>query len=128
MQDAKDSDQLGDHSDSHRKYKRENKFNKCETLDEGMLAFMHWLNSENKKSLSSDDNPIVLLKFINDRNTILYDTNLCAEVDVEVNKGVPYCKYCKEDDCAHVGFAIEVEQLFGHSRSGKEETIEDIII
>ena len=50
-----------------------------------------------------------------------------SEVDVEINKGIPYCKYCKEDDCAHVGFAIEVEQLFGHSRSGKEETIEDII-
>jgi len=85
-----------------------------------------YLNSENKKS-SSDDNPIVLLKFINNKHTILYDTNLRAEVDVEINQGIPYCNYCKEDDCAHVGFAIEVEQLFGHSRSGKEETIEDII-
>lgn len=127
MQDANNSEQSDDDSDSHGKCKRENKFNKCETLDEGMFAFMHWLNSENKKSLSSDDNPIVLLKFINDKHTILYDTNLRAEVDVEINKGIPYCKYCKEDDCAHVGFAIEVEQLFGHSRSGKEETIEDII-
>ena len=105
----------------------EHKFNKCETLDEGIFAFMHWLNSEHKNSLSSDDNPMVLLKFINDKQTILYDTNLHANVDVEINKGVPYCKYCKEDDCAHVGFAIEVEQLFGHSRSGKEETIEDIV-
>jgi len=126
MQDANNTKQPDNDSDNHRKY--QTKFNKCETLDEGMFAFMHWLKSENKKSLSSDDNPIVLLKFINDRHTILYDTNLCAEVDVEINKGIPYCKYCKEDDCAHVGFAIEVEQLFGHSRSGKEETIEDIII
>jgi hypothetical protein len=126
MQDANNNEQSDDDSDTHRKYKRE-EFNKCETLDEGMFAFIHWLNSENKKSLSSDDNPIVLLKFINDKHTILYDTNLRSEVDVEINKGIPYCKYCKEDDCAHVGFAIEVEQLFGHSRSGAEESIEDII-
>src|SRR6266705_3158491 len=125
MQYNNNSEQSDDHSDSHSQHKR--KFKKCETLDEVMFAFMHWLNSENKKSLSSDDNPIVLLKFINDKHTILYDTNLHAEVDVEINKGIPYCKYCKEDDCSHVGFAIEVEQLFGHSRSGKEETIEDII-
>ena len=125
MKDNNNSEPSDDNSDSHSLQKR--RFNKCETLDEGMFAFMHWLNSENKKSLSSDDNPIVLLKFINDKHTILYDTNLESEVDVEINKGVPYCKYCKEDDCSHVGFAIEVEQLFGHSRSGNEETIEDII-
>ena len=126
MQDANNGEQSDDDSDSYRKC--QNKFNKCETLDEGTFAFMHWLNSEDKRSLSSTDNPIVLLKFINDKHTILYDTNLHEEVDVEINQGIPYCKYCKEDDCAHVGFAIEVEQLFGHSRSGKEETIEDIII
>ncbi|HXX99037.1 MAG TPA: hypothetical protein VEL11_18250 [Candidatus Bathyarchaeia archaeon] len=126
MQDANNGEQSDDDSDSYRKC--QNKFNKCETLDEGTFAFMHWLNSEDKRSLSSTDNPIVLLKFINDKHTILYDTNLHEEVDVEINEGIPYCKYCKEDDCAHVGFAIEIEQLFGHSRSGKEETIEDIII
>lgn len=123
MQDANHSRLSDDDPDNH----SENKFKKCETLDEGMFAFMHWLNSENKKSLSSDDNPIVLLKFINDRHTILYDTNRRAEVDVEINKGIPHCKYCKEDDCAHVGFAIEVEQLFSHRRSGTEESIDDII-
>jgi hypothetical protein len=124
MPDNSDSEESDDNSgsDSH------HKFNKCETLDEGIFAFMHWLNSENKKSLSPDDNPIVLLKFVNDECTILYDTNLKTEVDIEINKGVPYCKYCKQDDCSHVGFAIEAEQLFGHSRSGKEETIEDIIL
>jgi hypothetical protein len=41
-------------------------FNKCETIEEGTFAFMHWLNPDNKKSLSCTDNPIVLLKFIND--------------------------------------------------------------
>lgn len=100
---------------------------KCESLDEGIFAFMHWLNSEDKISLSFTDNPIVLLKFSNDKHTILHDTHLHAEVDVEISKGVPYCKYCKADDCAHVGFAICVEQLYGHRRSATEERIEDII-
>jgi hypothetical protein len=125
MKDNNNSEQSVDDSDSHGQHKR--KFNKCETLDEGTFAFMHWLNSEDKKSLSSTDNPMVLLKFVNDKHTILYDTHVHAEVDVQINKGIPYCKYCKEDDCAHVGFAVCVEQLYGHRRSGTEERIEDII-
>jgi hypothetical protein len=125
MQNANNGEQSDNDSDSHRKC--QDKFNKCETLDEGTFAFMHWLNSEDKRSLSSTDNPIVLLKFINDKHTILYDTNLHTEVDVEINEGIPYCKYCKEDDCAHVGFAICVEQSYGHRRSGTEGRIEDII-
>jgi hypothetical protein len=126
MQDANNGEQSDDDSDSDRKCQY--KFNKCETLDEGTFAFMHWLNSEDKRSLSSNtDNPIVLLKFINDKHTILYDTNLHTEVDVEINEGIPYCKYCKEDDCAHVGFAICVELSYGHRRSGTEGRIEDII-
>ena len=101
--------------------------NKCESLDEGTFAFMHWMNSENKKSITSD-NPIVLLKFVNDKHTILYDTDLHSEVDVHINEGVPYCKYCKLDDCSHVGFAICIEELYGHRRGrGKEETVDDII-
>src|ERR671933_348831 len=102
--------------------------NKCESLDEGTFAFMHWMNSDNKKSITSD-NPIVLLKFVNDKHTILYDTDLHSEVDVEINEGVPYCKYCKLDDCSHVGFAVCVEELYGHrrGRGGKEETVDDIV-
>lgn len=102
--------------------------NKCESLDEGTFAFMHWMNSENKKSITSD-NPIVLLKFVNDKHTILYDTDLHSEVDVQINEGVPYCKYCKLDDCSHVGFAVCVEELYGHrrGRGGKEETVDDIV-
>ena len=49
-------------------------------------------------------------------------------IDIEIINGVPYCRYDKADDCAHVGFAIEVEQLFGPTRCGKEQTIDDIII
>src|SRR5215208_5813428 len=101
--------------------------NKCESLDEGTFAFMHWMNSENKKSITSD-NPIVLLKFVNDKHTILYDTDLHSEVDVQINEGVPYCKHCKLDDCSHVGFAVCVEELYGHRRGrGKEETVDDIV-
>jgi hypothetical protein len=125
MADNGNSEESDDASVSHIHQKSTNKFNKCETLDEG--TFMHWLNSEDKRSLSSTVNPIVLLKFVNDKHTILHDTHLYAEVDVVINKGIPYCKYCKEDNCAHVGFVICVEQLYGHRRSGTEERIEDII-
>src|ERR687886_2213236 len=102
--------------------------NKCESLDEGTFAFMHWMNSDNKKSITSD-NPIVLLKFVNDKHTILYDTDLHIQVDVQINEGVPYCSYCKLDDCSHVGFAVCVEELYGHrrGRGGKEETVDDIV-
>jgi hypothetical protein len=101
--------------------------NKCESLDEGTFAFMHWMNSDNKKSITSD-NPIVLLKFVNDKHTIVYDTDLHSEVDVQINEGVPYCSYCKLDDCSHVGFAVCVEELYGHRRGrGKEETVDDIV-
>ena len=101
--------------------------NKCESLDEGTFAFMHWMNSDHKKSITSD-NPIVLLKFVNDKHTILYDTDLHSEVDVQINEGVPYCRYCKLDDCSHVGFAVCVEELYGHRRGrGKEETVDDIV-
>jgi hypothetical protein len=64
---------------------------------------------------------MVLLKFVNDKHTILYDTPLHVETDVQINKGIPYRQFCKENDCANVRFAICVEQLYGHRRSGTEE-------
>ena len=74
--DNNDNNELsGDDSDSQSKSKTRNKFNKCETLEDGAFALIHWLNSQDKNSLS-EDNPIVLLKFVNDRYTILYDTDL----------------------------------------------------
>lgn len=99
---------------------------RCETIDEGTDAFMQWMNSADKKSLSSA-NPIVLIKFKNDVHTLLYDTTLAKEIDVESSNGIPFCNYCKSDDCAHVGFTICLEQLEGHKRSGKEETVDDIV-
>lgn len=100
--------------------------NKCETIEDGTEAFMQWMGSPDKKSLKSD-NPIVLVKFINDVHTVLYDTSLSKEVEVKLSSGIPYCNYCKSDDCAHVGFTICVEQLGRHRHDGKEETIEEIV-
>ena len=99
---------------------------KCETLEDGTEAFMKWMNSTDKKSLSSA-NPIVLVKFTNDKHTIVYDTIMSKEVDVELTDGIPYCNFCKSDDCAHVGFAICIEQLYGHRRGEKEETVDNIM-
>ena len=99
---------------------------KCETLEDGTEAFMKWMNSTDKKSLSSA-NPIVLIKFINDKHTIVYDTIMSQEVDVKLTDGIPFCNFCKSDDCAHVGFAICIEQLYGHRRGGKEETADKMI-
>jgi hypothetical protein len=127
MEDNNNSEHSDGDSDTNSKYKDENKFSKCETLDEGTFAFMHWMNSEDKKSLSFTDNPLVLLKFVNDKHTILYDTKRRTEIDVEISKGVPFCRYCKEYDCAHIGFAVCIEQLCGHRRTGKEQTVEDIL-
>ena len=103
-----------------------NHVHRCETIDDGTDAFMQWMNSADKKSLSSA-NPIVLIKFMNDVHTVLYDTTLAKEIDVESSNGIPYCNYCKSDDCAHVGFTICLEQLEGHRRADKEETVDDIV-
>jgi hypothetical protein len=111
---------LNEHSDSNNHVRR------CETVDDGTEAFMQWMGSPDKKSLTSD-NPIVLIKFVNDVHTVLYDTSFSKEVDVKLTGGVPYCNYCKSDDCAHVGFTICLEQLEGHRPNGEEETVDDII-
>jgi hypothetical protein len=126
--DESNGKQSSDHNYSDDNKNKHKIHNKCESLDEGTFAFMHWMSSGDKKSLTSD-NPIVLMKFVNDKHTILYDTDLQSEIYIEIENGVPYCKHCKSDDCSHVGFAIGVEQFYGHRRgSGIEETVEDIIL
>jgi hypothetical protein len=105
-------------SDSH--------VHRCETIDDGTEAFMQWMGSSDKKSHTSD-NPIVLTKFVNDVRTVLYDTSLSKEIDVKLTGGIPYCNYCKSDECAHVGFTICLEQLEGHRPNGEEETVDDIV-
>lgn len=103
-----------------------NQLHRCETIEDGTEAFMQWMGSSDKKSLNSD-NALVLIKFVNDEHTVLYDTSLAKEVEVKLSSGIPFCNYCRSDDCAHVGFTICVEQLGRHRRDGREETIEEIV-
>ena len=110
-------------ADYHRSYGNESVEHafviKSNTLDEGTMAFIHWLNSTHKKS--TIENPFVVKDFQNDKCTVLWDSSVQAEVHVETEEGVPICQYCKADDCAHVGFTICLEQLHGRG-----ETLESI--
>jgi hypothetical protein len=81
----------------------------CDSLDQGTAAFMQWLSSEDKQSMN---NPIVLKEFVNNKYAILYDNNLTDDVIVQTRAGIPQCKRCHTDDCAHVGFTICVEQKY----------------
>lgn len=98
----------------------------CVTIDDGTEAFIQWMGSSDKKSVTSD-NPIILKRFVNDVHTVLYDTSLSKEIDIKLTGGIPYCSYCKSDECAHVGFTICLEQLEGHRPNGEEETVDDIV-
>ena len=51
MEDNGNNKESDDASVSYDNQKRANKFNKCETLDQGTFAFMHWLDSKDKKLL-----------------------------------------------------------------------------
>jgi hypothetical protein len=103
---------------------------KSNTLDEGTMAFIHWLNSTHKNS--TIENPIVVKSFENDKCTVLLDRDKQAEVHVDTKDGVPICQYCKADDCAHVGFTICLEQLHGRGQTLEsieaEAEIEDTIV
>ena len=82
----------------------------CNSLDQGTAAFMQWLSAEDKQS--STNNPIILKEFVNNKYAILYDNNIADDVIVETNDGIPRCKSCHTDDCAHVGFTICIEQKY----------------
>ena len=85
----------------------------CDTLDQGTNAFIQWLSSEDKKTITNNNNnPIILKEFVNNKYTVLYDTNLGHDVIVETHEGVPKCRSCNADDCGHVGFTICVEQKY----------------
>jgi hypothetical protein len=131
MSNKKDeSSEDGPHQDADYPKKKDNQMSisesvervfkiKCNTLDEGTMAFIHWLNSTHKKS--TIENPFVVKDFQNDKCTVLWDSLVQAEVHVDTKEGVPICQYCKADDCAHVGFTICLEQLHGRG-----ETLESI--
>lgn len=89
---------------------------KSNTLDEGTTAFMQWLNSKEKSS-SNNNNSVTLKHFAKGKYVVLVDSmsgNISREIMVEIKGGVPVCGYCKSEDCAHVGFTICVQQLYGN--------------
>ena len=103
---------------------------KIGTLDKGTTAFMHWLdlvNNQQQHPTNSLDTPLILRKFIKDKQAILYDRNLESEIDVEIKEGVPFCSYCDLPDCSHVGFTISLEQLCENRCSNQELSTDDIV-
>jgi hypothetical protein len=96
------------------------------TLDDGEFAFMEWLNSENK---ASSKNHIILKRYEKDKECILNDNTLHSYIKVKVNDGAPFCTYCQDDSCAHVGFTIHIMQLFERKGIliGENEDILDLL-
>ncbi|HEU4482645.1 MAG TPA: hypothetical protein VFR65_06290 [Nitrososphaeraceae archaeon] len=94
-------------------------------LDDGESAFMEWLNSENK---ISSKNHMILKKFENDKECIIYDNTLKSDILVTISDGVPFCVSCQDDSCAHVGFTVCVMQLFERKGIliGENENILDL--
>ena len=78
-------------------------------LEDGELAFMEWLNSENK---TSTKNHFILKRYEKDKECILNDNTLQSYIKVKMNDNAPFCTYCQDDSCAHVGFTVCVMQLF----------------
>jgi hypothetical protein len=96
-------------------------------LDDGEFAFMEWLNSENK---ISSKNHFILKRYEKDKECILNDNTLHYYIKVKINDGAPFCTYCQDDSCAHVGFTICIMQLF--ERKGiligeEDESILDLL-
>jgi hypothetical protein len=91
-------------------------------LDDGEFAFMEWLNSENK---TSSKNHIILKIFEKDKECILNDNIVHSYIKIKINDGAPFCTYCQDDSCAHVGFTICVMQLFERKGSliGEDESV-----
>lgn len=97
---------------------------KYDTLNDGTAAFMKWMNSSDKKSLTSD-NPIVLIARVNGNLTLLYDTAMSMPVHVKLYEGALFCKFCKSDDCVHVGFTIRLNQMITRTHNN-EEMLDDV--
>ena len=91
-------------------------------LEDGELAFMEWLNSENK---TSPKNHFILKRYEKDKECILNDNTLHSYIQVKINDGVPFCTYCQDDSCAHVGFTVCVMQLFERKGNllGQDESV-----
>ena len=77
-------------------------------LDEGVTIFGFWLNAEDKKS---SEIPIIMKEFTEGKRVVLQDNLLQKDVMVTIVDGIPFCKECRSNDCAHVGFAICAIQM-----------------
>ena len=95
-------------------------------LDDGEFAFMEWLDSEDK---TSSKNHIILKRYENDKECILDDNTVHSSITVRMDDGVPFCSYCKDDSCAHVGFTICIMQLFERKGIliGEDESVLDLL-
>ena len=95
-------------------------------LDDGEFAFMEWLDSEDK---SSSKNHIILKRYENDKECILDDNTVHSSITVKIDDGVPFCTYCNDDSCAHVGFTICIMQLFERKGIliGEDESVLDLL-
>ncbi len=82
-------------------------------LDEGVTTFGLWLNDEEKKS---PEIPIIMKEFSGGKRAVLQDNLLQKDVIVSIVDGIPFCKECRFDDCAHVGFVICAMQLANKSK------------
>jgi hypothetical protein len=85
---------------------------KSNCIDEGIIAFGQWLESEDKQSKLL--NAITLKEFDTDQFAVLQDNNdplMPKLVTVKLIDGIPFCKDCNSDDCAHVGFTICLKQM-----------------
>ena len=115
-------------SASHKKKEKDNHIH-ISDLDDGEFAFMEWLNSENKMS---SKNHFILKRYQKDKECIIDDNTLHYYIKVKINDddGAPFCTYCQDDSCAHVGFTICIMQLF--ERKGiligeEDESILDLL-
>ena len=91
-------------------------------LEDGEIAFMEWLNSENK---TSNKNHFILKRYEKDKECILNDNTLHSYIKIKINDGIPFCTYCQDDSCAHIGFTVCVMQLFERKGNliGQDESI-----
>lgn len=80
-------------------------------VDEGVIAFSVWL--QRSRANGSSATPICLEEFVPHRLVLLRDHVIQKDVSVEISNGIPQCKECNSNDCAHVGFAICAEQMHG---------------
>lgn len=84
-------------------------------IGEGVVAFSIWLRMQEKGPAFSRAALISTIEFVPGRLVVMHDNLIQRDVTVEISNGIPFCKECEMNDCAHVGFAVCTAQL--HRRS-----------